>query len=50
VRREGTLFVPESRATSCFAGDQVYVMTDSQDVDRTLEIFGKEVKTRRSGW
>ena len=43
VRRDGALFVPESN-DQIFPGDQVYVMTDSTDAKRTLEVFGKEVK------
>ena len=40
VRRAGRLFVPE-KADQLFAGDQVYVIAHSEDVGRTLEIFGK---------
>lgn len=43
VRREGTLFAPEPE-DQLFAGDQVYVFTHVEDVNRTLEIFGKSVK------
>ncbi|MEL6522053.1 MAG: Trk system potassium transporter TrkA [Pseudomonadota bacterium] len=43
VRREGTLFAPESR-DQLFAGDQIYVIAQSTDVDRTLEIFGKSTR------
>ncbi len=43
VRREGTLFVPEA-GDQLFKGDQIYVVSDSKDVNRTLEIFGKEVR------
>ncbi|MCI2398280.1 Trk system potassium transporter TrkA [Aliiroseovarius subalbicans] len=43
VRRDGTLFAPEA-GDQLFAGDQVYVFAVSEDVDRTLEIFGKSVK------
>ncbi|PIE07368.1 MAG: Trk system potassium transporter TrkA [Rhodobacterales bacterium] len=43
VRREDRLFVPESK-DQLFPGDQIYVVTESQDTDRTLEVFGKEVK------
>ncbi|MEJ2036516.1 MAG: Trk system potassium transporter TrkA, partial [Maritimibacter sp.] len=43
VRREGTLFAPEA-GDQLFAGDQIYVMSDSKDVNRTLEIFGKQVR------
>ncbi len=41
VRREGTLFVPTA-GDQLFPGDDVYVFTDTQDMTRTLEIFGKE--------
>jgi trk system potassium uptake protein TrkA len=40
VRREGTLFVP-SAGDQLFAGDECYLFTDTQDMSRTLEIFGK---------
>ncbi len=43
VRREGTLFAPEA-GDQLFVGDQVYVFAETGDVNRTLEIFGKEVK------
>ncbi|PRX30524.1 trk system potassium uptake protein TrkA [Meinhardsimonia xiamenensis] len=43
VRREGVLFAPDPE-DQLFAGDQVYVFTHVDDVNRTLEIFGKEVK------
>ena len=43
VRREGTLFAPEAN-DQLFAGDQIYVFSETQDVNRTLEIFGKQVK------
>ncbi len=40
VRREGTLFTPGPN-DQLFAGDQVYIFTHSEDLDRTLEIMGK---------
>ena len=40
VRREGALFVP-SAGDQLFPGDDAYVFTDSVDLTRTLEIFGK---------
>ncbi len=40
VRREGKLFVPEA-GDQLFAHDQIYVFTETEDVHRTLEIFGK---------
>lgn len=43
VRREGTLFAPES-ADQLFVGDQIYVFCETKDVNRTLEIFGKQVR------
>ncbi|RMD93802.1 MAG: Trk system potassium transporter TrkA [Alphaproteobacteria bacterium] len=43
VRRAGTLFAPEPD-DQLFAGDQVYVFAHVDDANRTLEIFGKEVK------
>ncbi|MFT6225495.1 MAG: trk system potassium uptake protein TrkA, partial [Paracoccaceae bacterium] len=43
VRREGTLFAPAAR-DQLFAGDQIYVISHSSDVDRTLEIFGKTTR------
>ncbi|WP_421704408.1 Trk system potassium transporter TrkA [Aliiroseovarius sp.] len=43
VRRKGTLFAPEP-GDQLFAGDQVYVVSVAEDVERTLEIFGKSTK------
>ncbi|SMX35124.1 Trk system potassium transporter TrkA [Actibacterium lipolyticum] len=43
VRRAGTLFAPEPN-DQLFANDQIYVFSHNDDVDRTLEIFGKTVK------
>lgn len=43
VRREGRLFAPEA-GDQLFAEDQIYVFTHSEDVNRTLEIFGKQTK------
>lgn len=40
VRRDGTLFAPEPR-DQLFAGDQIYIIAQMPDVNRTLEIFGK---------
>ncbi|MEX5728980.1 trk system potassium uptake protein TrkA [Rhodovulum iodosum] len=45
VRREGTLFSPEP-GDQLFAGDQVYVFTHVEDINRTLEIFGKSTRTQ----
>lgn len=43
VRRDGRLFAPEPE-DQLFAGDQIYVMSHVEDVNRTLEIFGKTTK------
>ncbi|WP_212523153.1 Trk system potassium transporter TrkA [Actibacterium sp. MT2.3-13A] len=43
VRREGTLFAPEP-GDQLFPDDQIYVFSHTDDVDRTLEIFGKTTK------
>lgn len=40
IRREGALFVP-SPGDQLFPGDDCYIFTDTQDLTRTLEIFGK---------
>lgn len=40
VRREARLFAPEP-GDQLFEGDQVYLVADVGDVNRTLEIFGK---------
>ena len=40
VRRAGRLFAPEPE-DQLYAGDQVYVISDTEDLPRTLEIFGK---------
>lgn len=40
VRREGTLFAPES-SDQLFVGDSCYVIVHSDDVVRCMEIFGK---------
>lgn len=45
VRREGRLFAPES-GDQLFANDQVYIFTHTEDLGRTLEIFGKHAKKR----
>ena len=42
VRRKGKLFAPEP-GDQLFDDDQVYVMSHIDDVNRTLEIFGKTV-------
>jgi trk system potassium uptake protein TrkA len=43
VRRQDRLFAPEP-GDQLFAEDQIYVFTHSEDVNRTLEIFGKKTK------
>ncbi|MEI4487243.1 Trk system potassium transporter TrkA [Frigidibacter sp. MR17.14] len=43
VRRDGRLFAPEAE-DQLFAGDQIYVFSHVDDVNRTLEIFGKETR------
>ncbi|SEW08668.1 trk system potassium uptake protein TrkA [Cognatiyoonia koreensis] len=40
IRREGALFVP-SPNDQIFPGDDCYVFTETKDMTRTLEIFGK---------
>lgn len=43
VRRQDSLFAPEPRDL-LLPGDQIYVFTHVEDVDRTLEVFGKKPK------
>ena len=43
VRREGRLFAPNA-GDQLFAGDQIYVFCHTEDLNRTLEIFGKTVR------
>ncbi len=43
VRRKGVLFAPEA-GDQLFAHDQIYVFSHVEDVNRTIEIFGKTVK------
>ena len=40
VRRQGKLFAPEP-GDQLFEGDQIYVVSESSDLARTLAIFGK---------
>lgn len=47
VRRGGRLFAPEP-GDQLFDGDQVYVFTRTEDVPRTLEIFGKPAARQES--
>jgi trk system potassium uptake protein TrkA len=41
VRRDGTLFAPEPN-DQLFVGDDCYVFVHVDDINRTLEVFGKE--------
>ncbi len=43
VRREGRLFAPDP-GDQLYAGDQVYVFSHIEDMNRTLDIFGKATK------
>ncbi len=43
VRRDGRLFAPDP-GDQLFAADLIYVFTHSEDVNRTLEVFGKKTK------
>lgn len=43
IRRDGRLFAPEP-GDQLFATDQVYVLSHVEDVNRTLDIFGKDTK------
>ena len=43
IRRDGTLFAPEPD-DQIFVGDNCYIFCQSDDVPRTLEIFGKTQK------
>ncbi|WP_415183997.1 Trk system potassium transporter TrkA [Phaeovulum sp.] len=43
VRRDGRLFAPDP-GDQLFVGDQIYVFVHIEDVNRTLEIFGKTTK------
>src|SRR6056297_63007 len=45
VRRDGSLFAPES-SDQLFSGDDTYVFTHAEAIDRTLEVFGK-TKTKQ---
>ncbi|MDP5216291.1 Trk system potassium transporter TrkA [Ruegeria sp. 2205SS24-7] len=41
IRREGSLFAPEP-GDQIFTGDECYVFSHVDDVERTMEIFGKK--------
>lgn len=43
VRREGSLFAPEA-GDQLFVGDDIYVFTFREDINRTMEVFGKVQK------
>lgn len=43
IRRDGTLFAPEP-GDQLFVGDSCYVFCHSDDVNRTIEVFGKQEK------
>ncbi len=43
VRRAGVLFAPDA-GDQLFGDDQIYVFCHSEDLNRTLEIFGKATK------
>jgi len=43
VRRDGTLFAPDP-GDQLFVGDDCYVFTHIEDVNRTMEVFGKKQK------
>jgi len=45
VRRSGQLFVPAA-GDQLFVGDDAYIFTDTGDLDRTLEIFGKTQRSK----
>ncbi|MFT4013211.1 MAG: Trk system potassium transporter TrkA [Paracoccus sp. (in: a-proteobacteria)] len=47
VRRAGKLFAPEP-GDQLFEGDQIYVFTRTEDVPRTLEVFGKPAERQSS--
>ncbi|MGB0960061.1 MAG: Trk system potassium transporter TrkA [Halocynthiibacter sp.] len=46
VRRGGKIFVPNA-GDQLFVGDQIYVFTLKEDINRTMEIFGKPVEKRK---
>jgi trk system potassium uptake protein len=43
VRRDDRLFAPEA-GDQLFAGDRIYAFTHTEDVNRTLDIFGKTTR------
>ena len=48
VRRDDRLFAPDP-GDQLLAGDQIYVFSHIEDVNRTLEIFGKKTKKQEGG-
>lgn len=40
IRRKGTLFAPGS-GDQVYVGDEIYIFTHTEDMTRTLEVFGK---------
>jgi len=44
IRREDHLFAPEAQ-DQLFSGDEIYVFVAAEDVERTLDIFGKKNAT-----
>ncbi len=45
IRRDGKLFAPEAE-DQLFVGDDAYVFAPSEDVPRTMEVFGKTSQTQ----
>lgn len=45
IRREGTLFTPNG-GDHLVSGDEIYIFSHRDDVDRTLEIYGKSTERR----
>ena len=43
VRRDGSLFAPEAK-DQLFVGDDCYIFTHADDVNRTMEVFGKTLR------
>lgn len=43
IRRDGRLFAPDP-GDQLFPNDQIYVFSHSEDMNRTLEIFGKRLR------
>lgn len=43
IRREGLLYVPTA-GDQIFPGDSIYVLTRTEDIPRTVEIFGKQAR------